>query len=171
MKLELDKRLAENVRANELLRSEFAHIRQQLHRAGIKIETLPPQNNKRVKWSIPEQTEAEKLMQQSDNVTSGYAEEISELKLLLGQVLEQGKKEREASSIGNKELSEISNDKLLQASSDLRSLVKIRNDMEALSQSIQENCQAVLRIHQTNNELKEGRYVAPDDEIISSVEH
>ena len=81
-------------------------------------------------------------------------------------MLEQGKKERDA---GSKELNDISNDKLLQASSDLRSLVRIRNDMETLSQSIQRNCQAVLRIHKATNELKEGRYVAPDDEIIDEL--
>ena len=85
---------------------------------------------------------------------------------LLGQVLEQGKEERDA---GSKELNQISNDKLLQASSDLRSLIRIRNDMETLSQSIQQNCHAVLRLNQANNELKEGRYVAPDDEIIDEL--
>ena len=41
--------------------------------------------------------------------------------------------------------------------------------METLSRSIQQNCQAVLRIHQANEELKEGKYVAPDDEIIDEL--
>ena len=124
------------------------------------------QNGKRVTWSMSEQTEAENLIKRSEKVTAGCADEISELKQLLGQVLEQGKKERD---VGSKELNDISNDKLLQASSDLRSLVRIRNDMETLSQSIQRNCQAVLRIHKATNELKEGRYVAPDDEIIDEL--
>ena len=169
-KLDLEKRLTKNVEATELLRSEFANIRQQLHRAGIKIESLPQnqkqQNGKRVTWSMSEQTEAENLLKRSEKVTAGFADEITELKRLLGRVLEQGKKERGADS---KELNKISNDKLLQASSDLRSLIRIRNDMETLSESIQQNCQAVLRIHQANNELREGKYVAPDDEIIDEL--
>ena len=169
-KMDLEKRLTKNVEATELLRSEFANIRQQLHRAGIKIESLPQnqkqQNGKRVTWSMSEQTEAENLLKRSEKVTAGFADEITELKRLLGRVLEQGKKERGADS---KELNQISNDKLLQASTDLRSLIRIRNDMETLSESIQQNCQAVLRIHQANNELKEGKYVAPDDEIIDEL--
>lgn len=162
-----------NVRSAELLRSEVASIREQLHYAGIKIieSTLPQKQNKRVKWSKSEPVEAKEIMERSDNAISGYAAEISELKRLLGKVLEQGKKEHEAGytssadSISSKELNEISNKKLLKASSDLRTLIKIRTKMETLSRSIKENCQAVLRLY---DERKEGRYMAPADEIMSS---
>ena len=172
-KMELEERLTENVRSAELLRSEVASIREHLHCAGIKIieSTLPQKQNKRVKWFNSEPVEAKEIMERSDNAISGYAAEISELKRLLGKVLEQGKKEHEAGytssadSISSKELNEISNEKLLKASSDLRTLIKIRTKMETLSRSIKENCQAVLRLY---DERKEGRYMAPADEIMSS---
>ena len=154
------------MRSTELLRSEVASIREQLHFAGIKIieNTLPQKQNKRVKWSKSEAVEAKEVIERSDNAISGYAAEISELKRLLGKVLEQGKREHEAGytssadSISSKELTEISNEKLLKASSDLRTLIKIRTKMETLSRSIKENCQAVLRLY---DERKEGTWPPP----------
>jgi chromosome segregation ATPase len=164
-KKQLEERLEQHIEISESLRSDLGHIKEQLRMAGIKVGDMP-QGKARVSFSSSEASEARDILVRSKAVSTGYREEISELKLLLDRVV----KENEKMVCGQQELNELSNLKLQEASADLKRLARKRDKMNELKESIKSKCEAIMRIHEQQQELKEGKWIGPTDEVVGSVE-